>query len=152
MAQIWNVDGNFTHPFESGRLIVEGEILDGTNTVRYASSMAAALADTTGLAELPDPGDSAFRQRGMQIAGNVLLRKAGIFTGWEVGARLAHFDPNLDADDDTVFETTAALGFHLLPDPSFNNDRLMFEYSRFDRETPGVHDDWTFKAQWQVRY
>ena len=51
-----------------------------------------------------------------------------------------------------MFETTAALGFHLLPDPSFNNDRLMFEYSRFDREAPGVHDDWTFKAQWQVRY
>lgn len=151
-ARIWNLDGNFTQPFESGRLIVEGEILDGTNTVRYGGAMAAALADTTGLSELPSPGDSAFRHRGMQIAGNVLLREAGIFTGWEVGARLAHYDPNLDADDDTVLETTAALGFHLLPDPSFNNDRLMFEFSNFSRQAPGVHDDWTFKAQWQVRY
>ncbi|HWN81609.1 MAG TPA: porin [Candidatus Udaeobacter sp.] len=152
LARIYNLDGNFTHPFESGRLIVEAELLDGTNTVRYAGAMAAALADTTGLAELPKPGDSAFRHRGMQVAGNVLLRNAGMFTGWEVGGRLAHYDPNLDADDDTVLETTVALGFHLLPDPTFNNDRLMFEFANFSRAAPGVHDDWTFKAQWQVRY
>jgi hypothetical protein len=151
MAGIWNVDGNFTHPFESGRLVVEGEILDGTNTIRYATAMSQALADTTGPA-LPKPGDSGFTHRGMQIAGNVLLRKAGLFTGWEVGARLAHYDPNVDADDDTVIETTVALGFHLLPDPTFNNDRLMFEFANFSRAAPGVEDDWTVKAQWQVRY
>jgi len=132
-------------------LVVEGEILDGTNTIRYATAMSQALADTTGPA-LPKPGDSGFTHRGMQIAGNVLLRKAGLFTGWEVGARLAHYDPNVDADDDTVIETTVALGFHLLPDPTFNNDRLMFEFANFSRAAPGVEDDWTVKAQWQVRY
>jgi hypothetical protein len=145
------VDGNFTHPFESGRLIIEGEILDGTNTVRYATAMSQALADTTG-PDLPAPGDSGFTHRGMQIAGNVLLRNAGLFTGWEVGARLAHYDPNVDADDDTTIETAVALGFHLLPDPTFNNDRLMFEFTNLSRAAAGVEDDWTFKAQWQVRY
>jgi hypothetical protein len=152
MAGIWNVDGNFTHPFSNGRLIIEGEILNGTNTVRFAGAMATALADTTGTAVLPDPGDDAYIHRGMQIAGNYLLRKAGFFTGWELGARLAHYDPNLDADDDTTFETAVALGFHLLPDPTFNNDRLMFEYTNLSHANPGLDDDWTIKAQWQLRY
>jgi hypothetical protein len=148
-ADIWSADGNYTRPWDSGRLQIEGEILDGTNTRRFAAAMAAALEDTTGPA-LPKP--SGFRQRGMQIAGLALFRTEGLLTGWEIGSRLAHFDPDVDADDDTNLEVAVALGLHFLDEPDLNKDRLQFEVTSVSYDTPGRVADWNYKVQWQVRY
>jgi hypothetical protein len=147
----WGLDGNFTRQFTGGRLLVEGEILNGTNTRTFARAMSDALADTTGPA-LPLPGDEGFTQRGMQIAGNILFPRDGWLKGWEVGARLADFDPDVDRDDNSDTELAVALGLHLLSDPEQNKDRLQFEYTNITHEREDQDTDWSFKAQWQVRY
>lgn len=151
MATIWSADGNFTQPWSSGRLVVEGEILNGTNTREFAGAMAAALADTTDPA-LPKPSDEGFIQRGMQVAALALFRTEGTLTGWEIGSRLGHFDPDIDGDDDSTTEVAVALGLHFLPEPDVNKDRLQFEVTNLSYAAPGRDSDWSYKVQWQVRY
>ncbi len=151
MLTCWGLDGNFTRQLTAGRVIVEGEILNGTNTRAFAKAMSDALADTTGPA-LPAPGDQGFTQRGMQIAGNVLFRSEGWLKGWDVGARLANYDPDVDKDENSDTELAMALGLHFLEDPDQNKDRLQFEFTNITHEREGYDSDWSMKAQWQVRY
>jgi hypothetical protein len=151
MLTCWGLDGNITRQLANGRVIVEGEVLNGTNTRTYAREMSEALADTTGPA-LPSTGDPGFTQRGMQIAGNVLLKREGWLKGWDVGARLANYDPDVDADENSDTELAVALGLHFLEDPDQNKDRLQFEFTSITHERAGYASDWSAKAQWQVRY
>ncbi len=148
-ASVWDVDGNFTRQFSDSRLIVEGEVLQGTNTRLFAASMRAALEDST---TLPRPGDDGFTQRGMQIAGNMLFHRSGLLTGWEIGARLADFDPDIDTSDDSDTELAVAVGLHFLDEPEANKDRLQLEFTNIFHERESVEDDWIVKVQWQVRY
>jgi hypothetical protein len=151
LATIWGADGNFTQPWSSGRFMLEGEILNGTNTRVFAGAVAAALADTTGPA-LPKPSDEGFIQRGMQLSALALFRTEGVLTGWEIGSRLAHFDPNVDGDDNETTEVAVALGLHFLPEPDINKDRLQFEFTNLSYSAAGRDSDWSIKGQWQVRY
>jgi hypothetical protein len=151
MATVWSVDGNFTRPWKTGRLVVEAELLRGTNTRTFARAMAAALADTSG-PSLPRPGDEGFTQLGMQVAALALFRTGGALTGWEIGSRLAQFDPNTDGEDDKTTEVAVALGIHLLEEPDINKDRLQLELTRLTYANPAREADWSLKAQWQVRY
>jgi hypothetical protein len=149
MATVWNADGNFTRSFGSKRLVVEGEVLQGTNTRIFANAMAAALRNATAL---PSPADDGFTQRGMQVTGQLLFRTDGPLTGWEVGSRVAQFDPDVDSGDNATTEIATAFGLHFLDDPEVNKDRLQFEFTSLNYESESRDNDWTFKAQWQVRY
>ncbi len=152
MAKVWNVDGNFTRTTPGKRLVIEGEILQGTNTRVFTNAMAAALRDTLSPA-LPKPSDEGFTQRGMQVSGQLLFHTtAAPLTGWEIGTRMGQFDPNTGSDDNAITEIAVALGLHFLDDPEINKDRLQFEYTNLNYELGTRDNDWSFKAQWQVRY
>lgn len=149
MATVWNVDGNFTHSWERRRLIVEGEVLQGTNTRVFADQVQDSVRTGGSLAA---PGDEGFTQRGMQVSSQILFRTAAVLTGWEVGLRVAQFDPNVDADDNATNEVAVALGLHFLDEPEINKDRLQLEYTNLSYQQSNRDDDWSLKAQWQVRY
>ncbi len=148
-TSVWGADGNFTRQFTTSRLIVEGEVLQGTNTRVFARDVGNALADGS---SLPTPGDAGYTQRGMQVSGNMLWRREGALKGWEIGGRLADYDPDVDADQNSQTELAVAVGFHILGDPELNKDRLQLEFTNIFNERENTADDWSVKAQWQIRY
>ncbi|MFH1006327.1 MAG: porin [Candidatus Latescibacterota bacterium] len=136
----------------NNRLTVEAEVLQGTNMEAFLKAAKTATGSSWAIAK---PSDEGFTMRGFQISPHFFHRLSGkgLVKAVEVGARIAHFDPDIAAVDDGQTELALAVGLHIaILDGTPNQSRLQVEFTRIRYEESGKDPDAQFKVQWQVRY